>query len=200
MPSERDKALIEHLVDRQVVHSSKYLTFVRDTVSDADGERHVRDIVIHPGAVTVVAVLPNGNVLLVRQYRHAADRVLLELPAGTLDRQPDGALEEALPAAQRELLEETGHRASSWRELASFYTAPGFATERMTLFLATGLSRDLEHAGPQPDERLEVETMPFAELLEQARRGDINDAKTLVGIYVVEGLARAGEIAELRAS
>jgi len=200
MDSEREiGALDERLVEREVVHSSKYLTFARDIVRDADGQRHAREIVIHPGAVAVVALLPNGHVLLVRQYRHAADRVLLELPAGTLDRQPDGSLEDPQHAARRELLEETGHRAAQWREIVGFYTAPGFATERITLFLATDVSPDPQHSGPQPDERLEVVTMPFAQLLEQGRRGEIEDAKTLVGLYAVDALGRGGEVAELRA-
>lgn len=197
MTGERDEHLIERLVEREVVHTSNYLTFVRDTIADADGGRHSRDVAIHPGAVTVVAVLPDGRVLLVRQYRHPAGQVLLELPAGTLDRQPDGEIEDPLAAAQRELFEETGHRAASWRLLGSFYTAPGFATELMHLYLATQVTADPSHTGPQPDERLDVLVLPFEEALELARRAEIHDAKTLVGLYAVDALARAGEIEEL---
>ena len=200
MSVEREADLVEHLVDRQVVHSSKYLTFVRDTIADPEGGHHEREVVLHPGAVTVVAVLAGGRVLLVRQYRHPAGKALLELPAGTLDRLADGSLEDPLVAAQRELFEETGHRAANWRWLASFWTAPGFATERMTLFLATGVSADPSHTGPEPDERLIVETLPYAELVARARRGEIDDAKTLIGIYELDALVRAGEIREIRAS
>jgi len=199
MPFERESALRETLLERKVVHPGKYLTVVHDTVSDAEGKQHSREVVIHPGAVTVVALLPDSRVILVRQYRHAAGEVLLELPAGTLDRQPDGAIEDPLAAARRELFEETGHRAAAWRSLATFFTAPGFATEQMTLFLATEVSADPDYTGPEPDERLEIEFVAFDDAVARARRGDIRDAKTLVGLYAVDALARAGEIPELRA-
>jgi ADP-ribose pyrophosphatase len=189
--------LSERLVDRQVVHTGTYMTFARDTVLDPEGKAHSRDVVLHPGAVTVVAILTDRRVLLVRQYRHAAGEALLELPAGTLDRQPDGSLEEPLPAAQRELTEETGHRAATWRELARFFTAPGFASELMTLYLATGVTPDPDHAGPDPDERLALVALPFDELLALAQRGEIRDAKTIVGLYMTDALRRAGEIDEL---
>lgn len=198
MAVEHDSELIERLVERQVVHSGNYLTFVHDTVELADGTVREREVVLHPGAVTVVAVLGDGRVLLVRQYRHPADKVMLELPAGTLDRLADGSLEDPLHAAQRELSEETGYRADKWRLLARFWTAPGFATEHMTLYLATGLRADPSHAGPDPDERLFVEAQPLAELMARVQRAEIDDAKSLVGLYALDALARAGEIAELR--
>ena len=197
MRNERDSELIEQLLDRQVVHAGNYATFVRDVVADHDGRRHTRDVVLHPGAVTVVALLPDRRVLLVRQYRHATGEVLLELPAGTLDRQPDGSLEDPLAAAGRELMEETGHRAASWRKLGEFFTAPGFASELMHLYLATAVAADPAYAGPEPDERLRLEILPFDELLARAERGDVRDAKTLVGAYATAALARGGQIAEL---
>jgi len=173
------------------------MTFTRDTVLDPEGRPHGRDVVLHPGAVTVVAILSDRRLLLVRQYRHAAGEALLELPAGTLDRQPDGSMEERLSAAKRELNEETGYRAAKWRELATFFTAPGFASELMTLYLATELSPDPERRGLDPDERLVLEILPFAEALALAGRGEIRDAKTLVGLYMTDALARAGEVSEL---
>lgn len=197
MGTEREIELGERLVQRHVVHAGTYMTFARDTVVDPDGRQHSRDVVIHPGAVTVVAILPDRRVLFVRQYRHAAGEALLELPAGTLDRQPDGSLEEPLPAAQRELFEETGHRAADWRELARFFTAPGFASELMTLYIATAVEPDPSHGGPDPDERLAVVALPFDDALAQAHGGEIRDAKTLVGLYMTDVLARAGEIGEL---
>lgn len=170
------------------------MTYVHDVIADHDGNRHARQVVLHPGAVTIVALLDDGRVLLVRQYRHAVGEVLLELPAGTLDRQPDGSTEDPLLAAQRELSEETGHRADRWRELAVFYTAPGFANERMHLFLATGLTADEAYSGPAPDERLEVEAYPLAEMVELAQSGQLRDAKTLVGLLAVDALRRKGEL------
>jgi ADP-ribose pyrophosphatase len=204
MPAEResgnDDELIERLIGREVLHSSNYVTFVRDTIESADGKRHMREVVDHPGAVTVMAVRDDGAVLLVRQYRHAAGEILLELPAGTLDRQADGSIEDPFEAAQRELMEETGHRAAKWRRLAEFWTAPGFATELMHLFLATELHADPEYDGPEEDERLELVIMPFAELVARAERGELRDAKTLVGVYAAADLARAGELPELAAA
>lgn len=197
MTSERDEDLVEQLVDRQVLPGGTYLTFVRDTVATSDGLQHSRDVVLHPGAVTVVAVLPDRRVLLVRQYRHPSGEVLLELPAGTLDILDDGTVEKPLPAAQRELFEETGYRAGSWRKLAEFFTAPGFATELMHMFLATDVRLDPSYEAPDEDERLKLDVLPFDEALAMADDGRIRDAKTLVGLYLVDRLASKGEIAEL---
>ncbi len=198
--SGADDELIERLIGREVLHSSNYVTFVRDTIESADGKRHTREVVDHPGAVTVMAVRDDGSVLLVRQYRHPAGEILLELPAGTLDRQPDGSIEDPFAAAQRELMEETGHRAANWRKLAEFWTAPGFATELMHLYLATELSADPDYDGPEEDERLQLVVMPFAELVTRAERGELRDAKTLVGVYAAADLARAGELPALAAA
>jgi ADP-ribose pyrophosphatase len=197
MPFEREDELVEKLVDRQVLPGGTYLTFVRDTVLAPDGARRSRDVVLHPGAVTVVALLSDRRVILVRQYRHPAGEALLELPAGTLDILGDGSVEEPLPAARRELFEETGYNARSWRQIAEFFTAPGFATELMRLFLATDLTADSTYAGPQEDERLQIEITPLADALQQADDGTIRDAKTLVGLYLVDRLAREGKIPEL---
>lgn len=197
MTSERDEDLVEQLVDRQVLPGGTYLTFVRDTVATSDGLQHSRDVVLHPGAVTVVAVLPDRRLLLVRQYRHPSGEVLLELPAGTLEMLDDGTVEKPLPAAQRELFEETGYRAGAWRKLAEFFTAPGFATELMHLFLATDVELDPAYEGPDEDERLKLDVLPFDEALSMADDGRIRDAKTLVGLYLVDRLAARGEIAEL---
>ncbi len=200
MPFERDEDLIEQLIDRQVLPGGTYLTFARDTVVTRDGVQRGRDIVLHPGAVTVVAILPDRQVLLVRQYRHPSGEVLLELPAGTLDIMGDGSTEEPLRPAKRELFEETGHRAQTWTKIGEFFTAPGFATELMHMYLATDVAADPSHEGPDEDERLFVETMPFDEALSKADDGTIRDAKTLVGLYLVDRLARAGKVKELSRS
>ncbi len=200
MASDRESQLSERLVEREVVRQGNYMTFVRDTIADPEGRQHAREMVIHPGAVCIVALLADRQLPMVRQYRHAAGEVLLELPAGTLDRGPDGALEEPSHAARRELSEETGYRAAQWRKLAEFFTTPGFATELMHLYLATGLDRDPAYRGPMEDERLELVVLPLDEALERARAGAIRDAKSLLGLYLVDRLARAGEIDGLTAS
>jgi ADP-ribose pyrophosphatase len=137
----------------------------------------------HPGAVAVVAVDADGQVLLVRQFRSPAGRVLLEIPAGTLDEGPDGSIEDPGLAARRELEEETGHRADSWRVLARFFTAPGFTTEYMHLYLATGLRpADGERLGPDEDERLHLVRLPWQDAVAAVERGEIADAKSIVGL------------------
>lgn len=195
-----DERLRESVISRRELHTGTYLGFRIDEVADADGRRHKREVVIHPGGVAVVALLDGGRLLLVRQYRHPTGEILLELPAGTLDHGADGAKEDPRGAVARELGEETGYEASEWRELGSFYTAPGFATEVMHLYLATGLSPIDGYAGPDTDERLEVVVLAWAEALAMAERAEIRDAKTLAGLYIVDRLAQRGEVPELKAS
>ena len=121
--------------------------------------------------------------LLVRQYRVAVAALLLEIPAGTLDVADDGSVEDPDLAARRELEEETGMRAGTWREVARFYTAPGFASELMYLYLATDLRlADGDRLGPDEDEHLLLEPVPVAEAVAAAERGEFMDAKTLVGL------------------
>jgi ADP-ribose pyrophosphatase len=192
--------LRETLFEREVLHEGNYISLYRDVVTDAAGEHRLREVVVHPGAVAILALLDDGRLLLVRQYRHAAGEVCLEIPAGTLDRLPDGGVEPPLEAAERELTEETGYRAASWRRLAAFFTAPGFATEEMHLFLATNLAPVDGYAGPAPDERLELELMPWRDALELALSGGIRDAKTLVGVLWLTRLAETEELRQLKAS
>jgi ADP-ribose pyrophosphatase len=148
----------------------------------------------HPGAVAIVAIDNDERVALVRQYRVAAGSTLLEIPAGTLDvEMTTGVVEDPDAAAPRELEEETGLRASSWRRLASFWTAPGFATELMHLYLATDLSPAADdRLGPDADERLELEWMPFDRAVAAAGRGEFADAKSLLGLLLVDRVRRAG--------
>jgi ADP-ribose pyrophosphatase len=141
----------------------------------------------------VVAIDAQDRVLLVRQYRVAVGELLLELPAGTLEVADDGSTEDPAIAALRELEEETGMRARSWRYLTRFYTTPGFTSEVMYLYLATDLTpADGERLGPDEDERLLLERIPFEAALAAVERGEIVDAKSIVGLFWVEGL-RHGE-------
>ena len=134
-----DDPLREKLIGTEVIKRGRILEFRIDTVEAADGHRSTRDIAGHPGGVCVVAIDAEDRVLLVRQWRHATGGALLEIPAGTLDRQDDGSIEDHAGAAARELEEETGSIAGSWRYLGAFYTAPGFTSELMHLYLATDL-------------------------------------------------------------
>ena len=142
-----------------------------------------REIVEHPGAVAIVSVDTEGCVAFVRQLREATRRALLELPAGTRE-----AGESPLQTAQRELREECGLTGGEWRELAAFWTAPGFCRETMHMFVAEGVERG--EASPEPDEQLEIVRVPVPDL--DARLGEIEDAKTLVGVLLY---LRAGAIA-----
>ncbi len=177
-------SLDERVVDSRILHHGRYLDFRIDTIERTDGSRATREIVGHPGAVAVVAIDPDDRVLLVRQFRVAVGRTLLEIPAGTLDVDAaTGEVESPDLAAARELEEETGYRAGTWQHLGSFWTAPGFATELMHLYLATDLEpADDDRLGPDEDERLELVAMPAAEAIDAAERGQIADAKSLVGL------------------
>ena len=188
--------LVERVVASSVVHRGRYLTVRVDTVELADGRRSTRDIAGHPGAVAIVALDAGGRVALVRQWRIAAGGVLLEIPAGGLDVQDDGAKEEPGLAARRELEEETGLRAGVWRRLAAFYTAPGFTDEYMHLFLATDLApaHPDGRLGPDEDERLILEWLPWRDALAAVDRGEIRDAKSIVGIGWLAHLIEAGEV------
>ena len=192
-PDPAEERLAERLVDSTIVHRGRYLEVRVETTERADGSRHRRDVVRHPGAVAVVALDDAGRLLLVRQWRQPAGRSLLEIPAGTLDRDPvTGALEDPELASRRELEEETGYRATSWEKLGTFWTAPGFASELMHLYVAT----DLVAAGhgrltPDVDEVLELVRLPVDDALAAAERGDIHDAKTLIGILLL-GRRRRG--------
>jgi ADP-ribose pyrophosphatase len=145
---------------------------------------HEREIVEHPGAVAIVAVDDDGTVTLVRQLREAARKHLLELPAGTLE-----VGEEPLDSARRELEEETGLTGGEWRELAAFYTTPGFCRELMHLFAAEGVQQGA--ASPEDDEELELVRLPVSEIGDHL--AEIEDAKTLAGLLLYP--ARAGPLA-----
>jgi ADP-ribose pyrophosphatase len=183
--SPPDDPLRETIVDSHVVHRGRYLTFRIDTIERADGSRSTRDVAGHPGAVTILALDPDDRVLLVRQWRSATGGALLELPAGTLDRLEDGGTEDPDGAARRELEEETGYRAGHWRKLGEFWTAPGFATELMHLYLATDLTPadDDGRLGPDEDEHLELRAVPWQDAVRLAEAGEIHDAKSILGLF-----------------
>jgi ADP-ribose pyrophosphatase len=186
--------LSERVVDSKTIYRGSYLTLRLDTVERTDGSRAEREVVGHPGAVAILAIDEGDRVLMVRQYRAPAGRILLEIPAGTLDVDDSGAIEDPDLAAPRELEEETGYRAGSLRLLASFWTAPGFATELMHLYLATDLRpADDARLAPDEDERLELERVPLGEAIAAVERGEIADAKSILGLLWLDRLRRGGE-------
>jgi ADP-ribose pyrophosphatase len=194
-PAPGDDPLEERVVGSRVVHSGRTMEFRVDTIERADGSRSTRDVVGHPGAVAILALDDRGGLLLVRQWRVPAGRALLEIPAGTLDVE-DGVVEDPDVAARRELEEETGSRAGTWRKLASFWTAPGFASELMHLYLATDLApADGDHRlGPDEDEHLELRHVPLYEALRMVEDGTIADAKSILGVLWLDRLRSAGGV------
>jgi ADP-ribose pyrophosphatase len=193
-----DDRLRETVVGTRTVHRGHYLDVRVDEIVTPDGRRSSRDIVGHPGAVAMVALDAGDNLLMVRQFRLAAGGTLLEIPAGTLDRAPDGTLEDPDLAARRELEEETGFRAASWRRLGSFWTAPGFATELMHLYLARDLTAAHEdRLRPDEDERLELEHVPWRGAVAMVEQGQIADAKSIVGILWLARILDPPSVAEV---
>ncbi len=140
-----------------------------------NGKTSTREIVVHPGAVAIVPLDEARNVLMVRQWRTAAKRVMLEIPAGTL--KPD---EDPLVCANRELQEETGCRADRFERMGAFFVAPGYTTELIHLFLATGLSDS--RLPMDDDEFIEIERIPLDDAVRRVVTGDIEDGKSITGI------------------
>ncbi len=145
-----------------------------EEIREGDVE-YKREIVVHNGSAVIVPVFEDGTVALVRQYRHAAGKYLLEVPAGSLD---DGETSEI--GARRELEEEVGVTAAKLEKIAEFYVSPGFLTEKMFVYLATGLTETAQKL--ESDELIEIERLTFPESFELIRTGGIEDAKTIVGL------------------
>ena len=158
---------------------------VRHSEQTPDGRQHTREIILHPGAVAIVPLLPDGRVCLIRNRRIAVGQTLIELPAGTLEPGEDPA-----DTARRELAEETGYQAAEIRHLHDFWMSPGILRERMHLYVATGLT-----PGPtqfDAGEQIEPLLVAWEEALAMAFDGRIQDAKTLVGLLYYDRGRRQG--------
>lgn len=145
-----------------------------DEIREGDVE-YKREIVVHKGSAVIVPVFADNTVALVRQYRHAAGEYLLEVPAGSLDEGEDPET-----GAIRELEEEIGVTAAKLEKIAEFYVSPGFLTEKMFVYLATGLTETAQNL--ESDELIEIERLTFPQAFELIRTGGIEDAKTIVGL------------------
>ena len=150
-----------------------------DTIREGDVE-YQREVVVHRGSAVIVPVFDDGTVALVRQYRHAAGKYMLEVPAGSLE---DG--EDPLTGATRELEEEVGVTAKNIELISEFYVSPGFLTEKMYVFLATGLTKTAQNL--EIDELIEIEHMTFPQAFEMIRSGEIEDAKSIIGLTTAAG-------------
>jgi ADP-ribose pyrophosphatase len=156
----------------------KIFQVTEDEAHDPSGFHIKRSIIRHPGSAVMMAVDDKGRILLVRQFRLPANRYLWELPAGKID---DG--ETAFEAAQRELEEETGLGAKSWKEMLSFYPSPGYVEEKMTLFLAKDLTQGEAHN--MEDERIDCRWFTPEEIGDWIQKGEIQDAKTIIGFLML---------------
>ena len=188
--------LRERLTSSTTVFSGRLISVRVDEVELADGVRTTREVVAHPGAVAIVPLLPDGRVVMIRQYRHPAGKVLYELPAGTLH--PDESPE---ACACRELAEEIGYRAGRLTHLLSMYLSPGYCTERIHIFLATGLTPAGEGSSPSPRldayERVEPLVLTLAEAVAMIARGEVENAAAIAGLLAVTvGLSAPGAAAQ----
>ncbi|HXM67269.1 MAG TPA: NUDIX hydrolase [Candidatus Acidoferrum sp.] len=166
------------VISSRVVYRGPVFWVTTDEVEEPGGIRARRDVIHHTGSVVVLAVDESRSeprVLLERQYRHAAQDYLWELPAGRID--PG---EKPLPAAKRELIEETGYTAAHWRRILHFYASPGFVAETMTVFLATGLRAGV--AQPEDDEVIHLRLVPLSTAVSMALSGKVRDAKTISSV------------------
>ena len=168
----------EATVASQRVYEGRLVNLRVDTVRLENGRLAEREIVEHPGAVAVVALDEYDNVILVRQFRKAAEKELLEIPAGTLE--PG---EKPIACARRELEEETGYQAECLEQLSSFYPSPGFCTEHIHLYLAAGLHKG--HSAPEDDEAIETVKVPLSDIPAMVSQGEICDGKTIAGLLSV---------------
>jgi ADP-ribose pyrophosphatase len=176
--STKSKRVKARVLSSRVVYRGPAFRVTADQVLEPSGVRARRDIVHHSGSVVILAVEENGSgsqILLERQYRHAAQQILWELPAGRID---DG--ENGLAAAKRELLEETGYSASRWKCIMRFYASPGFLAETMDIYSAHGLCRG--KAQPEADEVIRVRMVPLSTAVDMVMKGVIRDAKTIAGV------------------
>ena len=164
---------------RHIVHRGRVIQLVRETVTLDNGTTTDLDFIEHPGAAAIVAFTDAGEAVLVRQYRHALNGYIWEIPAGTLD--PGEA---ALDCARRELAEEAGFAAAHWQALGTITPVPSYSDERIQLFLATGLSAATGHL--DADEVLDAHCLPLPEVTAMITRGEIQDAKSICALLLAQ--------------
>ena len=184
--NDNHQHLHEEQLDSTPIFKGKLLDVRRDRVKLPDGNECSREYIVHPGAVVIVAIQENGELLFERQHRYPLRRAILELPAGKID--PG---EDIHNTAVRELLEETGHSATEWRYLGVMHPCVGYSDERIEIFLARGLRREsaqqLDHG-----EFLDVLSLSLGDAIEAVRKGEITDAKTITALFWAEKVLLAG--------
>ena len=168
------------LIEKQVVYDGKKIRLELHHFRDPEtGKRHVREICVHPGAVVVIGVLPDKQLLLIRNKREAVGQILVELPAGTLEKG-----ESAMNCAGRELLEETGYLAGKIKPLGSFFTSPGILSEKMYAFVAYDLEQSQQAL--EEGEEIELHTASVEQAMDMIRSGQIADGKTIAALVMYQ--------------
>ena len=168
------------LIEKQVIYDGVKLRLELHHLENIEtGKRHKREVVVHPGAVVILAIRQDGNVLLIRNRRYAVGQTLLELPAGTLEKNED-----PMNCAGRELLEETGYLAGRLERLGFFYTSPGILSEKMYAFAAYDLQE--QTAALEEGEEIELEPTPLDEAVAMASDGRIQDGKTIAALLMYD--------------
>lgn len=184
MPSRRSARPVAKIVHSEIIYKGRVFGIRRDAVLEPGGVRAIREVITHPGSVVVLPVLPDGRILLIRQYRHAIRQYLWELVAGRID-----AGESVRKAAARELMEETGYHAQRLRPFLEMFPTPGFLEERMHILLAEKLTAG--KAQPEEDERIEAKTFAPSEVARMIQKNILRDAKSIAGLlYYFRFLAK----------
>ncbi|MDP9052041.1 MAG: NUDIX hydrolase [Acidobacteriota bacterium] len=191
-PAVQSKAGTATLVSSKLSFKGRVFNVFTETLQEPSGHRHIKDVVRHNGSVVMLAVDDRANpadpdIILERQYRHAAGQYLIELPAGSLN--PG---EPPLAGAKRELIEETGFRAHRWTLLLRYFASPGFLGEWMQIYLARDIREGV--ATPELDEQIEIIRMPLSKIMSMIDDGKVHDGKTIVGLCLYDRLRREGRL------
>ena len=183
MPKAAKASETSQILSSETIYDGPIFGVRRDQVLEPGGLRTTREVITHPGSVVVLPLLPDGRILLIRQYRHATRQYLWELVAGRMD--PG---ETPQQAGAREMIEETGYRVKKFKVFLDLFPTPGFLEERMFLLLAEGLTAGEAH--PEEDEKITAKAFSRAQIESMIRTGKLRDAKTIAGLlYYLRFLA-----------